>query len=69
MIGKYATEQIISRGASRAIQSDWWVQLLEFNAGVGCCGVPVSLGVIGVAVLLPYDLGVDEVDIGASFKT
>ena len=34
--------------------------MLEFDASVGCCEVPVGLGVVGIAVVLPGGDFVDE---------
>ena len=35
--------------------------MLEFDACVGCCEVPIGLGVVGISVVLPSGDFVDEV--------
>ena len=49
------------RGFSQsAIHSDCWVEMLELEAGVGCCELAVSLGVFGISVVFPSDNFVNE---------
>ena len=46
--------------ASRLIQSDCRVQMLEFDASIFCGELPVGLGVVGIAVVLPGGDFLDE---------
>src|SRR5260370_29105133 len=47
-------------GPSRPIQSDCRVEVLEFDTCIGGCEVPVGLGAVGIAIVLPGGDFLDE---------